>query len=169
MEQNKKIQIIVEVVVIIGVALVLLAWYLLHGSSSAPATTRQPVTLSNTVVNVSSTQLPKDFPSNIPFIGQVEVVDNYNATSPGGQFQATRSFKAIGSVPASYQAYKTFLGKASSGWTIISENNNTSTAQESLLAQNATAYLTVRVSTILSSPVPEVLVELTYATKPTSK
>ncbi len=65
---------------------------------------------------VPDSQLPSKFPADLPIEVGAVVIDNYNATTPDGRFQATRSFETSESLAANLKLYTNYL--KTEGWTI---------------------------------------------------
>lgn len=74
-------------------------------------------------INLDFSKLPEKFPSNIPLEDGAEITQNYNATSPNGRLQATRSFVTKKSLTENIDLYTNFLNK--DGWKTSVSSNDT--------------------------------------------
>ena len=93
---------------------------------------------ANTITNVPTSQFPESFPANIPIDGYDKILSNYNAVSPDGKIQATRSFSSVKSVNENFIFYRTFLSTNGNGWNLINEVNDPSNPDhKALFAKNA--------------------------------
>lgn len=72
--------------------------------------------------NVDFSKLPERFPTNIPMESGAKLTQNYNATTPTGQFQATRTFETKQTLVANQTLYTDFLKK--DGWAIKGTTDN---------------------------------------------
>ncbi len=77
-------------------------------------------TRSNQSAKVQKTDVdldkkPESFPENIPLEAGANITQNLNATTPTGQFQATRVFETKKSLTENLTIYNEFLKSA--GWT----------------------------------------------------
>lgn len=75
----------------------------------------QPAQVEKT--NVEFTKLPEKFPTNIPLEKDSRVIQNFNTTTPDGQFQAVRTFETAKSLDENLKLYTDFLKKE--GWQIV--------------------------------------------------
>ena len=75
------------------------------------------------IKKVDESQLPDQFPAEIPLEAGAQVTGNYTATTPDGRFQATRSFETKKTLEENLRIYQDFL--KSHGWTITSTINQT--------------------------------------------
>ncbi len=82
-----------------------------NDSGNENANTPAPVTKTE----VPKNQLPNKFPDNIPIESGAEVVDNYNASTTDGRYQATRTFVTEGSLAGNLKLYSDYL--KDNGWT----------------------------------------------------
>lgn len=74
--------------------------------------------------NIDFSKFPEKFPNNIPVEEGVEITQNYNAATPDGRLQATRSFITKKSLVENIGLYTNFLEK--DGWkTTVSKNDPT--------------------------------------------
>ena len=64
--------------------------------------------------NIDFSQAPEKFPTNIPIESGARLTQNYNATTPQGEFQATRTFITEKSLTENIDFYTDFLNK--DGW-----------------------------------------------------
>lgn len=90
------------------------------GSKSQKLTTSDSVQIEKT--NVDFSKVPEKFPTDIPIEAGAKITQNFNATTPTGQFQATRVFETKKSLPDNLVLYSTFLKK--NNWTIKSTIDN---------------------------------------------
>lgn len=72
--------------------------------------------------NVDFSKTPERFPTNVPIENGARLTQNYNATSPGGNFQATRTFETTKALDFNLNLYTEFL--KSDGWTVKATVNN---------------------------------------------
>ncbi|MBI4050411.1 MAG: hypothetical protein HY609_06820 [Deltaproteobacteria bacterium] len=66
---------------------------------------------------VPVTESPERFPADIPIETGAKIVQNYNAETEDGRFQATRVFETSKTLAANYALYKDFFTK--NGWMIL--------------------------------------------------
>lgn len=72
--------------------------------------------------NIDFSKFPEKFPSNVPIEAGSEITQNYNATTPDGRLQATRSFITKKSLVENIDLYTNFLKK--DGWKTSVSNND---------------------------------------------
>lgn len=72
--------------------------------------------------NIDFSKLPAKFPTNIPIETGAKTTQNYNATTPAGLFQATRTFETKQTLAANLTLYTDFLKK--DGWKIKGTTDN---------------------------------------------
>lgn len=148
--------------VVVVVLIVLALCLVFIKKPSAPQKASSPSTV---VGSVSPSQLPAGFPSNIPIeVGSI-VVNNFNAATQNGQFQATHSFKSFKMASENISLYAAFLADPTNGWTVISSSTDAS-GGKIMVAKNSGGLLTIQVSQLPPQPVPASLVEITYTTNP---
>jgi hypothetical protein len=107
------------VVVFAGVS----AWWLrgrqqVAEQNKANTPTDKPYAIKS---DVAFTKLPQKFPADIPLEAGALVTQNYNATTPDGQFQATRMFVTAKSLDENLAIYTAYFKKA--GWDVKSTVN----------------------------------------------
>jgi hypothetical protein len=106
----------VVVVVFAGVS----AWWLRSRQQTATQNqantpTDKPFAIKS---DVAFTKLPQKFPVDIPLEAGALVTQNYNATTPDGQFQATRMFVTKKTLDENLTLYKAYFAKG--GWEVQS-------------------------------------------------
>jgi hypothetical protein len=101
----------------------------------------------NIVVQVLPSKLPENFPSAVPIDQGVNILTNYNATTPEGVEQATRSFKTDKTVKTNFDFYKNYLSQKSNGWTITGEVSDESNPNhKAIFAENSIGSLNINIS-----------------------
>lgn len=111
MSSKKNLLIIAVVVVLLVVIAVLFRSKPVQNNNQNNA--EQPVI---TKTEVPSTDLPTKFPSDIPIEEGAKVLDNYNAQTPDGRFQATRTFETNKTLAANLKLYSDYLKQED--WTV---------------------------------------------------
>jgi len=71
--------------------------------------------------DVAVTELPKEFPSEIPMEKGAVISQNYNATAENGIFQATRVFETSLSLDHNFKIYSDFITKKD--WKLVTSLN----------------------------------------------
>ena len=74
----------------------------------------QPLPAQVQKTNVDFDKVPEKFPTNIPIESGARLTQNYNAVTPEGAFQATRTFVTEKSLTENIDFYTDFLSK--DGW-----------------------------------------------------
>lgn len=72
-------------------------------------------------INIAKSELPVDqvpqlFPKDVPIEKGAKITQNYNATSPDGRFQATRTFETKKDLSESFKIYEDYFKK--NGWEV---------------------------------------------------
>lgn len=99
------------------------------------------------VQNVPLYSFPNKFPVSVPVEEGAIVVSNYNATSPDGKIQATRTFESKKSVDENFGFYKKFIADRNSGWVFLNEvNNGNQPGHKALFAKSGFGTLSVNIS-----------------------
>jgi hypothetical protein len=122
--KNKKTGLIVLLVLLAAAAV---GAYFYFNQNNKPAPTNQPEatkpadtkTLDVTTKTVPYDKLPDQFPPDIPLEKGATVTANYNATTPDGRFQATRTFITAKTLDENYKIYQQAFAK--NGWKIVSQ------------------------------------------------
>jgi hypothetical protein len=147
------------VVVLIVLALCIASWKIGGIRKAVPAGT--------VVAAIPPDQLPAGFPVNIPIEQGALIVSNFSAATQNGQIQATRSFKSFRPAPEDVALYAGFLADAANGWKVVASSTDPS-GGTTMVAEDNSGLLTIRVSPIPPQPMPASLVEITYVTNPPS-
>lgn len=115
---TKKIVIILVLAVLIAAG----AFYLLKTTreNNVRETALEASLVQKTDVDFS--KAPEKFPSDVPIESGARLTQNYNATTPDGKLQATRSFETTQSLDANLVKYTDFL--KSNGWDIQATTND---------------------------------------------
>ncbi|MEZ4180345.1 MAG: hypothetical protein R3B41_02425 [Candidatus Doudnabacteria bacterium] len=139
---NKKIIILsVAVLVLVGVA------YWMFGKQSSTSNVSNDAKEQNTsqddspvkTVEVDKNEFPDKYPQDIPVEPDYVVIQNYNATTDDGRFQATRVYRINQSLTQAYATYQTYLRE--NRWDIASTVN--SDTYKMLFATNAKGQLQI--------------------------
>lgn len=95
------------IVVILVIALLLAT----HKSDNLTSTSTQPTVSGSriAVTEVDKAQFPEKFPKDVPIEEGAQIVQNFNATTADGRFQATRVFKTKKSLADNLSIYRNFL------------------------------------------------------------
>jgi hypothetical protein len=72
--------------------------------------------------NVDFANNPDKFPSNVPIEQDAKLTQNYNAQTPDGKFQATKTFQTEQSLSANLSLYTNFLNQ--DGWKVIATTDD---------------------------------------------
>lgn len=129
------------VIIIIAVILIGVLVFLALSKPFQPR--NQPI---NKIVNVDPKKLPSQFPG-IPVDLGASVVNNYNAISPDGRMQSTRTIQSPASVFSNFVYYRNYLIVPGSGWTFLSEVNNPKAPNhKALFAKNGDGILNINIS-----------------------
>ncbi|TSD02174.1 MAG: hypothetical protein Athens071424_177 [Parcubacteria group bacterium Athens0714_24] len=80
---------------------------------------QQPQKPQITINQVPVDKAPEKFPDDIPIEAGARILQNYNASSPDGRFQATRVFESAQTLDENLAIYKNYFTK--NGWTITNE------------------------------------------------
>lgn len=106
------------------------------GVRSNKLTNFAPAQVEKTNIDFSKT--PEKFPKDVPIEAGAKITQNFNATTPTGQFQATRVFETKKSLADNLTLYSNFLKK--NNWTIKStiDNSNYKMVIASLDKKNLT-------------------------------
>ena len=147
----KKIVIFIIVVILIAGGAV---WFW-HSRNSKVISQPGPVVSTNnanestttgaTMTKVDPSQLPNQFPTDVPTEPGATITLNANATNATGQFQATREFISKKSADENFTYYQTLLKQ--NGWTVTSALDDTSGNQKIILATKAANNLNIRIYT----------------------
>ena len=112
-DQNQLFKLLVVVAALL--ALLFVAYKLsLNSKKDQVAEESQPAQVEKT--NVDFSKVPEKFPTNIPIEPGAKLTQNYNATTPDGQFQATRTFETQEALATNLKLYTEFL--TDDGWEI---------------------------------------------------
>jgi len=136
----KKILIIVIIilVVVFGAILLMKVKVNISGNPSSASPTAVPVEA------VSPSQLPQQFPADIPLEAGAQVTLNYNATNAAGNFQASREFISKKTIAENYAFYQAAL--KDNGWSITGTQAGTP-AGDLIFATKGTSNLNIRIYT----------------------
>jgi hypothetical protein len=74
--------------------------------------------------DIPTSQLPPDFPAEIPMEPGSKVTQNYTAQAGDGRFQMTRAFETQKSLEENFRIYQSFFQR--NNWTIVSTVNQPS-------------------------------------------
>ena len=130
-------------IIIVFVLIALVGLALFFTLKNGPGTNNGSQT---TIIPVDNGKVPDYFPA-IPISSDVKIVNNYNATSPDGRVQATRTFENRKSVAENFDFYKNYLTAPQNGWTLLSEvNNSADPNHKAIFAKNADGILTINIS-----------------------
>ena len=160
MDHKKRFLIWAAVTVILIVFAVCIAFLNIGTVNKAPVG-------SVAVTSVPASQMPGDFPANIPIEKGALIMSNFNAAIQNGQFQATRSFKSFKTVAQNISLYAGFLANPNNNWTMVTSSTDPS-GGKTIVARDDKGLLTVRVSPLPPQPMPSSLVEITFVTNPIS-
>lgn len=129
-------------VVILAIVVVAVIFAIPPADKNAPGTESN---LNNTqITQMDPRYAPAYFPQ-IPLNESVEVLSNYNATSPDGRMQATRIFASKATVADNFNFYHSFLTKTF--WNITGEiNDSADPSHRAIFAQNQTGVVNVSIS-----------------------
>ena len=120
MSRNKK------VIIIAVVAVLVIAAAVYFQSKSRRSNIRSDKQAVETVkTNVDFAKLPSKFPEDIPMENGAKITQNYNATTPDGKFQATRTFQTTQSLDANLALYTQFMQQ--NGWVVSTTVNEPAT------------------------------------------
>ena len=109
---KKNLGIIIAIILLIIIVAVVLRSK--HDAGNNNKNANVEATTSKT--QVPESQLPNKLPANIPVEAGAEVVDNYNAQSSDGRYQATRTFETKQTLAANLKLYSDYL--KNNGWTL---------------------------------------------------
>lgn len=101
---------------LILVAVLILAFVVFKFFISKPDSiiVQEPVKAIVNKANIDFSKLPDRFPTDIPIESGAKITQNYNARTPEGKFQATRTFVTEKSLTENIEFYTDFLNK--DGW-----------------------------------------------------
>ncbi len=98
------------------------------------------------ITQVDPGKSPDSFPA-IPISSDAVIVNNFNAATPDGRIQATRTFENSRSVTDNFSYYHQFLADSKNGWTVVSEVNNAGDPSHKVIfAKNVDGTLTINIS-----------------------
>lgn len=108
---KKTIVIIIVVIVILGLGGV--AYYVVQ-NQTGKVTNKNNQNQAKQQLNVTKSEkntneLPDKFPTDIPIETGAKIIQNYNASTPDGRFQATRVFESAKSMDENLKIYKDYL------------------------------------------------------------
>ncbi len=118
---HKFIKLLLAVVAVLILAFVL---YKFIGDRQKFVELKTPETAVVKKMDVDYSKSPEKFPTNIPIESGAKITQNYNATTPEGEFQATRSFITTKSLDENVKIYSNILNK--DGWksSVVVDNSN---------------------------------------------
>lgn len=108
---HKFIKLLLAIVAVLILAFVL---YKFVGNNRQSSELKTPETAVVKKMDVDFSKLPEKFPTNIPIESGAKITQNYNATTPEGEFQATRSFVTTKTLAENIKIYSNILDK--DGW-----------------------------------------------------
>ena len=88
------------------------------GDSKRQSSSRSDLSSVARKTTVAENKLPENFPTNLPLEDNVEVTQNYNATTEDGRFQATRTYESKKTLAENLAIYREYLN--GNGWNIVS-------------------------------------------------
>lgn len=103
-------------VVVAALFCLLFVAYILSNKSKQRQQVEQPQLAAPEKTNVDYSKLPEKFPASIPIESGAKITQNFNASSPDGNFQSTRAFETKETLAANLKLYTEFLKK--DGWEI---------------------------------------------------
>ncbi len=77
--------------------------------NSAPVSDEPTIKNGLIVQEVDKNQVPAKFPSDVPIESDAQILQNFNAITDDGRFQATRVFRTKKSLADNLSIYKNFL------------------------------------------------------------
>ncbi len=128
-------------------------------SSNKPTGEQAPTTLKVQKTEVPTSQLPQQFPSDIPIESGAKIVQNYNASAEDGRFQATRVFETKKTLSANYTLYKDFFSK--NGWTVLTTLDQPTLKVVSAKKNNANAQVTINENSVTKIKTVDISVTIT--------
>lgn len=99
-----KIGLVVFAVIVVGALIGLMVT-----RHNQPPAASQIAPLQVNKTEVSTEKLPEKFPTDIPLESGANIINNYNATTPDGRFQATRTFQTSKSLSDNLAIYSKYL------------------------------------------------------------
>lgn len=110
--------------VIVAVLILAFVLYKFIGSKQESVKLQTPEKAIVEKTDVDFSKSPEKFPANIPIEAGAKLTQNYNATTPEGEFQATRSFITTKSLDENVKIYSNILEK--DGWksSVVVDNSN---------------------------------------------
>lgn len=112
--------------------------------------------------NVDPSQAPAKFPSNVPIEAGAKIVQNYNANTADGRFQATRVFETSKSLAENFKIYGDFA--KADGWETRSQIDQPT--YKMLLFHKGNADLQVSIDENQSTKIKTVNISYTEITTP---
>ena len=103
---HKFIKLLLAIVAVLILAFVL---YKFVGNNRQSSELKTPETAVVKKMDVDFSKLPEKFPTNIPIESGAKITQNYNATTPEGEFQATRSFVTTKTLAENIKIYSNIL------------------------------------------------------------
>lgn len=119
-DQNQLFKLLVVVAALL--ALLFVAYQMSTKSRDAQPAAANPQLAEVEKVNVDYSQAPEKFPADIPIEPGAQITQNYNATSPDGRFQATRTFVTEAALATNLRLYTEYL--TNNGWEIKATTDN---------------------------------------------
>lgn len=98
----------------------------------------------NKLQDVKPAELPKGMPSDLPIETGAKILNNFNATAPNGQVQATRTYLSAKAVQTNYDIYKSYL--TAHKWSIVTEVKDPKHPEIlSIFARNAKGTISITI------------------------
>jgi len=151
---SKKILGIIAVIIVALLIIVFVSKSQRTANNSNQNTNTAPVIAKS---EVPTSQLPNKFPGNLPMEAGAEITGNYNATTPDGRFQATRSFVTKQTLAANLKLYSDYL--KNNGWTSLAVVDQTT--YKMVVGTKGNQQLQISIDENASSKVKTVTITLT--------